>query len=96
MDDLMIRAEMHKQIPEKVFFAAMSPHVDKLMTFLTKQMTAKKGLKLFGERGVAALEKELRQLLYREVMHPVHAKSLTYEQKLAAIRYLMFLKEKRS
>eukprot|EP00957_Ditylum_brightwellii_P096696 7364708-Ditylum_brightwellii.AAC.1 len=66
----MIGAEMHKQIPEKVFFAAMSPRVDKLMTFLTKQMMAKKGLKLFGERGVAALEKELRQLLYREVTHP--------------------------
>eukprot|EP00957_Ditylum_brightwellii_P002238 172089-Ditylum_brightwellii.AAC.1 len=30
------------------------------------------------------------------MMHPVHVKSLTYEQKLAALRYLMFLKKKRA
>eukprot|EP00957_Ditylum_brightwellii_P201450 15325703-Ditylum_brightwellii.AAC.1 len=29
-------------------------------------------------------------------MHPVDAKSLTYEQKISALQYLMFLKEKRS
>eukprot|EP00957_Ditylum_brightwellii_P165229 12579973-Ditylum_brightwellii.AAC.1 len=59
-------------------------------------MTAKKGLKIFGDRGVAAFEKELRQLLYCEVMHPVDVKALTADQKYMALRYLMFLKEKRS
>ena len=40
--------------------------------------------------------KELEQLLYRSVMHPVSDKSITIAQKKNALRYLMFLKEKRS
>eukprot|EP00957_Ditylum_brightwellii_P059891 4546885-Ditylum_brightwellii.AAC.1 len=74
----------------------MAPHSDELLAFLTEQMTARKGLKIFSERGIAAPQKELKQLLYQEVMHPVDVKSLTYEQKMSALRYLMFLKEKRS
>lgn len=96
MHHLIQGAHLYHNIPEETFFCAMAPHADELMTFLTKQMTAKKGSKMFGDRGIAALEKELRQLLYREVMHPVNIKSLTREQKLSALRYLMFLKEKRS
>jgi len=38
---------------------------------LTQQMSAKKGLKIFGDRGQEAVMKELEQLLYRSVMHPV-------------------------
>eukprot|EP00957_Ditylum_brightwellii_P001886 144910-Ditylum_brightwellii.AAC.1 len=63
----------------------MAPHADKLMTLLTEQMTTKKGLKVFGDRGIAALEKELRQLLHREVMHPINVKLLTKDQKISAL-----------
>jgi len=49
-------------------------------------MTAKTGLKIFGDRGKEALMKELQQLLYRNVMHPVSAKSLTIEQKRATLK----------
>eukprot|EP00957_Ditylum_brightwellii_P140592 10710736-Ditylum_brightwellii.AAC.1 len=66
----------------------MAPHADELMTFLTEQMTTKKGLKVFGDREIAALEKELRQLLHWEVMHPVDVKLLTKDQKISALRYL--------
>ena len=66
------------------------------MTYLTEQMSAKKGLRVFGQRGIDALNKELTQLLYRNVMRPVKATSLTSGQKHAALKYLMFLKEKRS
>ena len=89
-------ARLAHHIPEETFLAALAPHADEPVSYLTEQMTAKKGLKLFGEEGVAALQKELHQLLYREVMHPVPAKSLTYDQRKAALKYLMFLKEKRS
>ena len=78
------------------FYEAITPHANELMCFLTEQMSAKKGLRLFGQRGIDALTKELKQLLYRNVMHPVDARSLTKEQKHGALRYLMFLKEKRS
>ncbi|KAG7353502.1 hypothetical protein IV203_002857 [Nitzschia inconspicua] len=59
------------------------------------QMTANKGVKLFGAAGEQAIEKELRQLLTRDVMHGVDSQTLTREQRRAALRYLMFLKEKR-
>eukprot|EP00957_Ditylum_brightwellii_P193638 14745766-Ditylum_brightwellii.AAC.1 len=74
MNDITEGANLHQQIPEKTFFAAMAPHADKLMMFLTEQMSAKKGLRVFGDRGIAALEKELKQLTHREVMHPVDVK----------------------
>ena len=95
----LIMQDVTEVIPEQVFLSAMASHSDKILeyfTLLTEQMTAKKGLKFFGEKGAKALRAELEQLLYRKVMHPVRGRSLTWEQKLAALRYLMFLKEKRS
>ena len=59
-------------------------------------MTAQRGLQQFGDRGATAIEKELQQLLTRRVMHGVYAQDLTRHQRGAALRYLMFLKEKRS
>ncbi|KAG7352856.1 reverse transcriptase RNA-dependent DNA polymerase [Nitzschia inconspicua] len=66
-----------------------------LFCLVTAQMTANKGVKIFGKAGEEAIEKELRQLLTRNVMHGVHSQELTQEQRRAALRYLMFLKEKR-
>ena len=59
----------------------MMSQADELISFLTEQMTAKKGLKLFGVKGKKALMTELEQLLYRKVMHLVEAKTLMMEQK---------------
>ncbi|KAG7374846.1 reverse transcriptase RNA-dependent DNA polymerase [Nitzschia inconspicua] len=66
-----------------------------LFCLVTAQMTANRGVKVFGKAGEEAIEKELRQLLTRNVMHGVHSRELTQEQRRAALRYLMFLKEKR-
>ena len=59
------------------------------------QMGVKKGLKVFGQAGVKAVQKELQQFHYREAMKPMHAHKLTPEQKRASLQYLMFLKKKR-
>jgi hypothetical protein len=67
-----------------------------LFTLITAQMTAKKGVAQFGEAGKDAIAKELKQLLNRNVLHGVQASGLTNEQRKAALRYLMFLKEKRT
>ena len=67
-----------------------------LFSLVTEQMTAQRGITEFGDRGTTAIEKELQQLLTRRVMHGVHAHSLTRHQRGAALRYLMFLKEKQS
>ena len=69
---------------------------NQLFSLVTEQMTAQRGLSQFGARGTTAIEKELQQLLTRRVMHGVYASSLTRHQRGAALRYLMFLKEKRS
>ena len=61
----------------------------------TPQMSLKTGLRAFGADGAKAVEKEMKQLHDREVMFPVHKKSLTQEQRKEALAYLMFLKRKR-
>ena len=61
----------------------------------TPQMGMKLGVKMFGEPGVAAVKKEVRQLHDREVMKAVMKSNLTKEQIRQALGYLMFLKRKR-
>ena len=52
------------------------------------------GLKHFGKSGTDAVINELRQLDYRDVIKPVPARSLTRDQKCAALNYLMYMKQK--
>ena len=54
-----------------------------------------KGLKVFGEPGVAAILKELKQLHGRMVLDPKNAGGMITSKKKAALKYLMFLKLKR-
>ena len=63
--------------------------------FLTVQMSAKRGLRQFGQKGADALMKELQQLIDRRVMHPRDTRTLSRGEKKSALKYLMFLKEKR-
>ena len=56
----------------------------------------KKGIKLYGDAGVEAVLKELRQLHDRKVLEPKDARSLSPSERKAALQYLMFLKEKRN
>ena len=65
------------------------------LLFLTEQMSAKRGLKLFGKDGADAIVSEMRQLHVRKTIKPVEFTDLTREQKSCALRYLMFLKQKR-
>jgi hypothetical protein len=58
-------------------------------------MNVNKGLKQFGQKGAEAVIEEMRQLHYRNVIKPVYHDSLTKEERQKALRYLMFLKEKR-
>ena len=60
----------------------------------TPQMSLKAGLRTFGDDGLKAVEKEMRQLHDRDVMKPVHKSDLTAEQRREALAYLMFLKRK--
>ena len=65
------------------------------VALITEQMSAKKGLKLFGKQGAEAIIAEMNQVHYRKVIKPVMARNMTREEKRAALHYLMFLKQKR-
>ena len=81
--------------PIKILDSLQNGTMDQTLSLMTEQMTAKKGLKVFGNSGAAAIKKELEQLIYRKVMHGKKSQELTREQKRAALRYLIFLKQKR-
>ena len=76
-------------------FSPHDEHSNQVFNFLTDQMSAKAGLKEFGDQGAASIMQELEQLLYRKVIVGCKASSLTPSQRKAALQYLMFLKEKR-
>ena len=73
--------------------SAAEDNEDKSMA--TAQMSMKRGLNIFKEKGVAAVRSEMEQLHTRKVMGARDAKQLTPEQKKEALAYLMFLKRKR-
>ena len=62
---------------------------------LAEQMSAKKGLKKFGEPGAEAAVEELRQLDQLKAAEPARAPSVTREQKRESPRRLARLKQKR-
>lgn len=62
---------------------------------MTEQMSLKRGLRQFGQKGAEAVILELRQLHYRKAMQPRHKSQLSPVQRTRALRYLMYLKQKR-
>ena len=62
---------------------------------LLSQHTLKKGLQVFGKAGAEAVTKELQQLHDLGILEPKHFNELTREQRVRALTYLMFLKQKR-
>lgn len=53
----------------------------------------RKGLELFGQAGLKAMEKEMRQFNDWNIMSPVHILELTKQQKNRALSYLVNLKQ---
>ena len=76
------------------FTMLMEHDSEEILSFLTEQMTAKRGLKQFGTAGADAIMNELKQIVYRKVMEGRKSGELTTAQKKAALKYLMFLKQK--
>lgn len=68
---------------------------DYVFEHMMTQYSLKKGLKEFGDDGVEAVLKELKQLHIRKVIAPVKGDGLSREERRAALEYLMFLKKKR-
>ena len=62
---------------------------------LTDQMGWKQGLTIFQERGEEAIETELQQIHDMEGFQPKHWFELTKDERASALKYLLYLKEKR-
>jgi len=62
---------------------------------LTKQMNWKKRLEIFKERGEEAVIKELKQVHDIKGFEPKHWHKLSALERQRALKYLMYLKEKR-
>ena len=77
-----------------LFIQTVNDEDDDEVPLATPQMSMKKGIKVFGNDGVNAVKKELKQLHDRKVMEPKLGTELTGEQKAEALAYLMFLKRK--
>jgi len=60
------------------------------------QMSAKKGIKMFGNRAIEAMTKEYKQLDDLQVFTPRWEKSLSLEEKKKALHTIDLIKEKRS
>ena len=60
------------------------------------QVGLKKGVKMWGEKEVDAIIREMKQFHDRNVVRPIKPTDITPEIKKRALGYLMFLKEKRS
>ena len=59
------------------------------------QMSAKKGIKMFGNSALKALMEEYRQLDKLEVLKPLDIKQLTKYQKIGTLNAIDLIKQKR-
>ena len=64
--------------------------------YIMSQYSLKKGIQMFGEKGVDAVMSELKQLHDRRVIEPIYPSDITITEQKKALPYLMFLKKKRS
>jgi hypothetical protein len=76
-------------------FAILLDQIMDRQCFLSYQLSAKAGLKMFGQKGAMAIMKELGQLILMDVIKGRLAHQMSCEQNQKALRYLMFLIEKR-
>lgn len=104
-DEIDVRDEMIQYDGERIHAHGLRPrrprdysHLGDDYVFehtMLTQYSLKKGLREFGEDGVEAVLKELKQLHVRKVIAPVKGDKLSREERRAALAYLMFLKKKR-
>ena len=61
--------------------------------FLTEQIGRKKGLKVFREKSEEIIETELQQIHVMDGFTSKHWHQFTREERIRALKYLMYLKE---
>ena len=89
--------------PRKTMQYTMTQSTEDLITLpkthahiMMMQLNAQEGLKAYGAKGDEAIMKEIEQLHTRKTFLPCDRNDMTYDERKKALRYLMFLKEKRA
>ena len=67
-----------------------------IVTTILTQYHVSKGLKIYGQDGIDAVLKEMKQIHDRMVIDPKNPEEMTREEKSAALKYMMFLKQKKN
>ena len=93
--DAPFTAQMDAAYGERTGTYDLRPRRPRNYDHLFTQHSIKKGLRIFGDEGSAAVIKELKQLHDLKVIVPIDSKAMTREEKSKALQYLMFLKKKR-
>lgn len=61
-----------------------------MRVLLTEQMNWKRGIKILGNKGEDAIQKELQQIHDMEGFNPRHWYELTEDERRDALKYLMY------
>ena len=69
-------------------------HTNAVGTCMT-QMSARKGVKVFGDRAIDAMKKEYSQLEELGVFEPLQKHAMTHEMRMGALQVIDLIKEKR-
>ena len=85
-----LRHSRRQKQPSKRYF--YGEHIHTLVYYT--QHSLKKLLKLFKEKLIQALHKEINQLDFRDVVEPTIREDMTKEDKNRSLKYLMSLKQK--
>ena len=90
-----VKELVRREIGYMCIAAAINQYNNLEATQVTKQYGVRQGIKIFGDDGIDAVLKELKQLHDRVVVTPVDPNTMSDELKANALPYLMFLKRKR-
>ena len=89
-------AEAYKNAPKTPGDETVDPKIRKaIFSLCLTQMSARKGIEMFGKRAEDALVKEFRQFQELDVFEALDAFKLTDEEKRDALRAISVIKEKR-
>ena len=64
--------------------------------FMSQQMSFKKGIKMFGDKAIYGMKKELNQLHMRDSFIPKHKKELTSQQWKSHCEAVNLIKQKKN
>ena len=96
-EDPLLLPTSHKQHPERSMRTRAMTNAEGATgkAYTAFHMSVKKSIQLFGDKAIAAMEKELYSMVTKKVLYPIRIEDLSREQLVnRVVRTTMFLREK--